>query len=147
MRETWSPDCSTRPLTELVWDEGHAGTVLTDEAAPIRVAGSTGWSPTALIAAGVDAALMVSVLETAALADLRVLGYVSATELATAGQDEPCLVLMPTILVPAWEDVVRAHAVIADAFAATPAVRVAWPRVRLQASVEALAGRPAAPEA
>lgn len=146
MHHGLSPAPATRQLTELVWDEGHAGTVLSEDAAPIRVAGG-GWSPTALVAAGLDAALMVRVLETAAEANLRVLGYVSATSVTVTGEGCPCLLLQPCVLVPAWEDVIPAHAVVAHAFATTPIIRMAGPHLRLQASVEALVDQPADEEA
>ncbi|MGE0043539.1 MAG: hypothetical protein AB7H88_06675 [Vicinamibacterales bacterium] len=132
-----APTSEQRPLTELVWDEGQACTLLTDEAPAIRVAGAPGWSPLALLAAAVDAALLTRVLETAAEADLRVLGYVSATALVPLGGHD-ILVLRPTLLVASWTDLVPAHACLASAFATTAEVKWLAGHVRLRGTVQAL---------
>lgn len=142
MHALQAPQCGERPLTELVWDEGHACTLLTDEAPSIRAGGAPGWSPFALLAAAIDAALLTRVLETAAEANLRVLGYVSATALEVAGCDE-VLVLRPTLLVPSWEDLVPAHACLASAFATTAEVKWVGGHVRLRGTVQALVDGPA----
>ena len=115
--ETSFPRCSS----DLVWDGGLHATAFVDNGAPLVAGADVGWTPEVLVATATGAALMTTILELAARADIDIVGYVSEQRILDAGVvSRSTVFLAPCISVRSGAAADALQPMIAQAIATLP---------------------------